>query len=230
VAFAVLLATTTAAPASASSADAYPGAAIDVSGTRCTGAFLLVARDGRRFYATAGHCVPVAARPDRTTPAGDRIWRPGRGPLVRDAAGRALGRVAFAALGPGVDIALVELGRGVRAGNTIPGAGRVTHVVTAPQPGDETRLYGQGVVVDSTSPARRGVVSGVEASIVRLVIPSTPGDSGGPVYDPDLGAVGILMGSDVSVTPTAGVIRASRFSVMVRRAAAVLGPLTLLAR
>ena len=207
---------------------AFPGVSISVGVNRCTGAFVLVTRSHRPLLATAGHCVDTAARPDKTTPAGDRVWTPGHGPVVTDSRGHALGRVTFAAVGTGVDFALIELSKGVSASNTVPGFGRITHVNANPEMDAQIRLYGQGVAVAAATPERTGVVTGVEPSIVRLAIVSVPGDSGGPVYDPTFGAVGILMGADVSVTPPVGIIRASRLSAMLVRATRALNtPFTL---
>ena len=217
-------ATTGTAPA------AFPGMSISVGENKCTGAFVLATRSRRALLATAGHCVDAAARPDKTTPtAGERVWTTSHGPVVTDTTGRPLGRVTFAALGTGVDFALIELARDVTASNTVPGFGRITHVNSHPENEDQIRLYGQGVAVAAVAPERTGVVTGVEPSIVRLAIVSVPGDSGGPIYDPSFGAVGILMGSDISVTPQAGVILASRLSVMLTKAARALNvSLTLL--
>ncbi|MDP9164823.1 MAG: S1 family peptidase [Actinomycetota bacterium] len=200
----------------------FPGAAITVGQNKCTGAFAFVDQVGRLFISTAGHCVDSAARADRTTPSGDRMWRGTRGPLVTDGGGNVLGHVTYAALSTGIDFALIELARGVVASNVIPGSGRITHVAVAPHAETQINLYGQGLGVSDAMPERTGLITAVEPSIVRLAIASVPGDSGGPVYDTTSGAVGILMGSDVSITPDVGVIRASRLNVMLARVSRAL--------
>jgi hypothetical protein len=209
--------------ASATSVVAQPGEDITIAGASCSAGF--VVRDIRThlsYLTTAGHCVNSALRPQWTTPSGDRLWSQRFGPAVTDDAGATVGHVVYTTLSATSDFTVIALNRGVIVNAAVPAWGQVKGVDASPTPGETVKIYGQGEAVSAVDPAREGVVTSVQADVVRTAIGSLPGDSGCPVINSSNAAIGLLIALQPSGPPATGMINVIRLPVMLQRANAAM--------
>ena len=173
-----------------------PGAYIETDVGGCTLAFLYKGADGYRYAATAGHCV---LGPDVD---GDKKWKAGTGPVVKDAAGKVIGRFAYAhQQGSYVDFALVRLDRRIPASPQMCHFGGPTatnHTVSVDSVNFQN--YSHGVAVGDLVPGRtsHAPFGLYQADYVWSFGAFAPGDSGGPVISDDGRAVGVVASLGVS--------------------------------
>ena len=173
-----------------------PGAMIDADGGRCTANFLFRGSDGARYIGTAGHCTLEGD--------GNIVYPRGKGPGVKDAEGSVFGEVAYAALGPDSDFALIRLKDGVKASGAMcffggPSGWYDEHSA------DPVILsyYGNGLGVGNLSainqpvlPARSALAPDTrDPKLIYADGVANFGDSGAGVIEESTGrAVGVLVG------------------------------------
>ena len=185
-----------------------PGAKAMVGTSRCTLGFVFQGSDRRRYVATAGHC---AYDPDPATePGRTDVWKPGTGPVVNDAAGKQVGRFAYATMvGDFKDFALVRLDPGVASDPAMCHFGGPTGIDTTVHTRDLlVRHYGHGTGMESL-PARTGEMFWglYRPDYVYFYGAATTGDSGGPVITEDGLAVGLVTDLATPLTGNVGVNR-----------------------
>lgn len=158
-----------------------PGSLVESPSGFCTLNFLFRDSDGRRYIGTAGHC--VIGEGSFSDDAGEKSWRPGKGPVAKDADGNRFGRFVYAVLKGDKDFALIRVARGVKASPQMRFFGGPTGVYTD----RSSRLvglnhYGLGVGIGNVLPARSMTALNTrdpdEIFGQGVVV---PGDSGGPV-------------------------------------------------
>lgn len=172
-----------------SCAGVRPGALLETRVGFCTMNFLFRDGDGRRYIATAGHCI-LGRR-------GERSWS-GRGPAAKDSRGRVIGRFRYAVLRGEKDFALIRLNRrGRRSANpSMCHFGGPTGTDTTRPSGLVTLgHFGQGVVTGTVLAARTFTARGMrDRDHVFAQGLAAPGDSGGPVTRRGSGrGVGVLV-------------------------------------
>ena len=185
-----------------------PGATFTSGTERCTMAFLFTGSDRRRYVATAAHCAfdpDPAADPGRT-----QTWRPGTGPVVKDAGGRQIGRFVYATMkGEFADFALFRLDNGIAWNPQMCHFGGPTKITTEVHNRDVlVHHYGSGTGADGI-PARTGdMFFGLyRADYVYFYGVASTGDSGGPVIDDTGAAIGVLTDLTTPFTGNVGVNR-----------------------
>lgn len=204
-----------------------PGARIVVADRGvCTLNFRFSGRDahggGHAYMGTAGHCaVPAKVQ---------RVWPPGRGPVVYDAAGRRIGTFAYAIHNGDRDFGLVRLDAGVRTSSQMcyfggpTGVNRdITSRVTT------LRYYGQGLGLDRLLPARTAVAHGMpDEGHVHANGAALFGDSGAGVISADGRAVGLIVTTGVhggrvaTAGSDVGTVGIARLGPVVKRASIAL--------
>lgn len=201
-----------------------PGAAISTRTGGCTMNFLFRGGDGRRYIATAGHCILRNHGRERT-------WRPGKGPIARDRSGASIGRFRYAVYRGINDFALVRLRKGVTARARMCHFGGPTGINDSRGPlFVRLQFYGNGVLVGSLTPGRSAVALGMpDPRHVSATGPAAFGDSGAGVTTPDGRAVGVLitvgahLGRVTTQGADVGLIGITRLTPQVERASQALG-------
>lgn len=209
---------------------ARPGAGYLVTlagGTyRCSLAFMFEGSDGKRYFATAGHCLLDDGDPEELT------WATGAGPAVRDMQGRPFGRARFARLDDQFDIGLIEIDETT----TAPVSPQVCHfggptgsaTRTWQDPPEVVHHYGFGKDYKDVLRARTGTVADhLPANYLRVQSNVNGGDSGSSLISDDGAALGILvrgisLGSGAQRTGAA-YAEASRLDTHLPLAEAALG-------
>lgn len=183
-----------------------PGAVLMTGTERCTFGFLFQGSDRRRYASTAGHC---AFSPDPATDT-TKVWKPGTGPVVKDAAGKQVGRYVYATVrGQFQDFALIRLDPGVASNPQMCHFGGPTKLTTEIHNRDVlVHHYGQGTGLQDV-PARTGdMFFGLyRPDYVYFYGASTGGDSGAPVVDDTGAAVGLVTELTTPFTGNVGVNR-----------------------
>ncbi|HVL99593.1 MAG TPA: hypothetical protein VM324_09915 [Egibacteraceae bacterium] len=179
-----------------SCAGVRPGARIVVDGSSvCTLNFRFTGRDrlGRThtYMGTAGHC----AFGGQVRPPVQRVWGPGQGPVVADAAGRRIGTFAYAIVNGARDFGLVRLDGDVASSPRMCHFGGPTGINSdRPSATTTLRYYGQGLLFGGVLPARTAVAQGMpDEAHVRATGLVVPGDSGAGVISADARAVGLVI-------------------------------------
>ena len=175
---------------------ARPGAGYYVTlsgGTyRCSLAFLFQGSDGKRYFATAGHCLLDDGDPE------ELVWAPESGPAVRDMQGRRFGTARFARLDSQYDIGIIEIDETT----TSPVSPQVCHfggptalaVRTMLDPPEVVHHYGFGKDYKDVMRARSGTVADhLPANYLRVQSNVNGGDSGSSLISDDGAALGILV-------------------------------------
>jgi len=174
---------------------ARPGAGyyVTLSRTyRCSLAFMFRGSDGKRYFATAGHCLLDDGDPE------ERVWAPGTGPAVRDMEGRPFGKGRFARLDSQYDIGIIEIDEAT----TSPVSPQVCHfggptalAERAPlDPPEVVHHYGFGKDYKDVLRARTGTVADhLPANYLRVQSNVNGGDSGSSLIADDGAALGILV-------------------------------------
>lgn len=177
-----------------------PGASIVVDGSSlCTLNFQFTGRDAQgrthAYMGTAGHC----AFGDLLSPPVQRVWGPGRGPVVADATGRRIGTFAYAIVNGERDFGLVRLDAGVRPNPQLCQFGGPTGINRDRSSATtQLRYYGNGLAVGALVPARTAVAQGMpDEGHVHALGLVLPGDSGGGVVSADGRAVGLVITTGV---------------------------------
>ncbi len=163
-----------------------PGAYVESDLGGCTLGFLFTGSDRRRYAATAGHC--------GTAEGTEQAWPKDTGPVATDAAGKPIGRFAYAVSQGDVDFALIRLDRRTASSPQVCHFGGPTGINTEVD-GDavEMRHYGQGLG-ESAAPARTAEAPfGLyRADYTYAWGAAYFGDSGSPVLDQSGQAIGII--------------------------------------
>ena len=185
-----------------------PGAVLYSGNELCTFGFVFQGTDRRRYVATAGHC---AFAPDpATAPGKTQTWKPGTGPVVKDADGKQVGRFAYATMqGDFKDFALVRLDNGVPVSPELCHFGGPTGLNTEVHNRDMlVEHYGHGSGLE-TVPARTGeAFFGLyREDYVYFYGAASAGDSGAPVVDEDGQAIGLITDLTTPFTGNVGVNR-----------------------
>lgn len=187
-----------------------PGAFLIVPSANagCTMGFLYSDAKRRYYMTTAGHCV-VADGVQKT-------WHEGTGPVVTDSNGRPIGRFVFASLKGEYDIGVILVLKGVSVKASVCHFGGPTSL-TKSKTDDVVILehYGNATLLGELLPARTGVTSGMPDTYwVATLMPSSFGDSGGPVLTASGKAVGFVIalgfGAYTGVPAHAGVVIVAR--------------------
>lgn len=203
-----------------------PGAVVETPVGFCTLNFLFRDRDGDRYIGTAGHCILGDGRYRKVR---EREWSR-RGPVARDAGGRAIGRFRYAVLRGEKDFALIRLNRrgSRRSSASMCHFGGPTGI-DGSRPGGLIGLYhyGNGIGIGIAAPARTFVATGMrDPDHVFADGVAASGDSGGPVTrSRNDKAVGVLVTVGVHFDGTfdAGTVGITRIPPQKRRAQQVTG-------
>lgn len=193
---------------------------------RCSLAFMFEGSDGKRYFATAGHCLLDDGDPEELT------WATAKGPPVRDMQGRPFGRARFARLDDQFDIGLIEIDEST----TAPVSPQVCHfggptgsaTRTWLDPPEVVHHYGFGKDYKDVMRARTGTVADhIPADYFRVQSNVNGGDSGSSLISDDGAALGILvrgisLGSGAQRTGAA-YAEASRLDTHLPLAEAALG-------
>jgi hypothetical protein len=182
-----------------------PGAELNSGTELCSFGFLFTGSDRRRYVSTAGHC---AFATDPTTDT-VKVWKPGTGPVAKDAGGKQVGRFVYATMAGLKDFALVRLDPNVAASPQLCHFGGPTSLTTEVHNRDVlVHHYGQGVGLDYL-PARTGeAFFGLyRDDYVYFYGASSEGDSGSPVIDDSGAAVGLITDLTTPFTGNVGVNR-----------------------
>ena len=198
--------------------DLRPGALIWIGSEddrgMCTAGFLLRSTDGRRFLATAGHCL-VASEHSETT-------FPGTKPrvLFYDVVAdrfRTIGFGAYAVRRGPSDFGLIELLPGVKVNPVVIHWGGPVGTYTKHDPSPVVvRHFGNGQNVSFVAPARSGVAADT-MDHRRVVFEGAvhDGDSGSPLMTSDGRAIGIV--TFRGVEGSGGRVSAGTFAVRLDR-------------
>ena len=182
-----------------------PGATL-LSGTeKCSFGFVFAGSDRRRYITTAGHC---AFSPDPAA-AKTQVWKAGAGPVVKDAAGKAVGRFVYAVMDGLKDFALIRLDPAVAVSPQMCHFGGPSKLTTEVHNRDVlVHHYGAGTGLDYV-PARTGdAFFGLyREDYVYFYGAASEGDSGSPVIDDDGAAVGMVTDLTTPFTGNVGVNR-----------------------
>lgn len=175
---------------------ARPGAGYFVTlpgGTyRCSLAFMFQGSDGKRYFATAGHCLLDDGDPV------EQVWASGTGPAVRDMEGRPFGTGRFARLDGQFDIGIIEIDETTSS----PVSAQVCHfggptalaARTPLAPPEVVHHYGFGKDYKDVLRARTGTLADhVPANYFRVQSNVNGGDSGSSLIADDGAALGILV-------------------------------------
>ena len=214
----------TAAPFGASACPGVrPGAMVRTEAGYCTMNFLFNGADGRRYMATAGHC--ILGEGPLSEDVGERSWAPGTGPVARDGDGRRIGEFAYAVLQSPKDFALIRLDPGIVANAQICHFGGPNGVNSDLSPSPVLlHHYGNGQAVGDVLPARSALALGTPDPDDVLTFGAViPGDSGSPIISDDGRALGVVVAIGISIGgDQAGPVIVTRLAPQEARAEQVL--------
>lgn len=198
-----------------------PGARVVVGETGCTLAFLVTDEVGRRYMATAGHCLVGSGL--------EQAWSPGEGrrawAQAADGHFYSFGEERYAVLDGAVDFALVEVDAGAEVDPELCHFGGPTALYTDSVLHPEAiHHHGFGRLWRSVTPSRTGTTLGTFTHhFARAVDNAGPGDSGSPVITADGRALGVVARATQAGGYGAAYMEISRLDRHLERAAAVLG-------
>ena len=189
----------------------------------CTANFMFSGSDGDRYVGTAGHCYFGGG-------SGDEVFKRGKGRAVYGAGGQRIGEFAHAVVGaddPHGDYALIRLDPPVLASPRLCFTGGPTALDDGKPRGAPfaVHLVGAGLVVNTVSPARLGLVTALtDPAYGDLSAAGADGDSGAPVMDMQ----GVALGNMIGIGPDAngamaGIIQFPRLSARIPHAERRLG-------
>lgn len=182
-----------------------PGAEIFVDRFQyaCSAGFLLRGSDKHQYMLMSGYCAVYGGGPTPLEPKFDRVYKPGKGPVIRLADKTLVGRVVYAyaqAPFPGdtFSFAVVRLAPGVRGNARVVDLDGPTSAYTAVD--DDPTIVEMsgagGYTVVSRDQTRQGVlVYGADSqTVVWAELAGTSRDAGAPVLIRDNQALGIYSG------------------------------------
>lgn len=186
----------------------------------CTIGFVFAGSDGRRYAATAGHCV-LEADAEKAWPLDRRGNPPASAPVARDSAGKQIGRFAYAIVqGELLDFALVRIDRGVAVDPQMCHFGGPTGLNSViDEDLIELRHVGQGLGSALTARTAWAPFGLYRDDVTYAWGAAWYGDSGGPVVDAKGRAVGVVTHL---VASGLGDIRVNRLAPHVTRAQRLL--------
>ncbi len=168
-----------------------PGAAIHLETRLCTLGFLFKGSDGRKYAATAGHCV--------SEQQGEKTWAGTTGLAVKDGTGKQIGTVAYwiyrdSSANSRKDFALIRLADGLATNAELCTFGGPTGMNTAIDD-DYRQIHhvGQGQGVSAVFSARTGLIRGLpNPDYFFAYALASGGDSGAPVTDTSGKVLGLV--------------------------------------
>lgn len=205
-----------------------PGALLlKKDGGYCSFNFLFKGSDRRRYIGTAGHCAVEEGK--------ESSWLPGRGEMVWDSEGKAVGRFVYGIWDELRDFALIRLNKDVKAsaqmcyfgGPTGLNADLTDELVVLHQYGHGTGVGYEPNTKTHTVSARSYAAAGMmNPDVVYATGVASFGDSGSGVISDDGRAVGVLVSVNaaVGVGDNAGVkIGVTRIAPQLEAAMEALG-------